>query len=96
MKVAIIGAGRWYVSVYYLPALKDLDADIAAIADPAPQVLDKVGEGLDCRCYTNYRELLDKEEADLVFAHTPHSEMNAAVKSAQTGQPVRLDSREKE
>lgn len=92
MKIAIIGAGHWHVSIYYLPALKELDADIVATSDPSQQVLDKVGEGLDCRCYTDYRELLDNEEVDLVFAHAPHSEMTAvAAELVARRQPFHME-----
>ena len=77
MKIAIVGAGHWHVSIYYLPALKKLGADIVALADPSQEVLDKLGQEVDCPKYTDYRELLDAEEVDLVFAHAPHREMTA-------------------
>ncbi len=56
MKVAIIGAGHWHVSVYYVPALKKLDVDMVATLRV----------------------------------------MNAALRSAQTGQPVRMDSEDED
>lgn len=92
VKIAIIGAGHWHVSIYYLPALKKLGADIVAIADPSPQVLDRIGQEVDCPKYTDYRELLDAEEVDLVFAHAPHSEMTAvAAELVARHQPFHME-----
>ncbi len=92
MKVAIIGAGHWHVSLYYLPALKKLNADIVAISDSSPQVLDKVSKEVDCPQYSDYRKLLDNEEIELVFAHAPHNEMTAvAAELVARHQPFHME-----
>ena len=92
MKVAIIGAGHWHVPIYYVPALKELDVDIVAIADPSEEAVEKIGAQVDCKRYTDYRELLDDEEVDFVFAHAPHSEMTAvAAELVARHQPFHME-----
>ena len=92
MKIAIIGASHWHVSLYYLPALQELGADIVAVADPSQEVLDKIGREVDCPQYTDYRKLLDTEDVDFVFAHAPHNEMTAvAAELVARQQPFHME-----
>ncbi len=92
MRIAIIGASHWHVSLYYLPALQQRGADIVAIADPSQEVLDKLGQELDCPQYSDYCRLLDNEEIDVVFAHAPHSEMTAvAAELVARHQPFHME-----
>jgi len=92
MRVAIVGAGHWHVGIYYLPALERLGADIVAISDPSDEVLAKVGADVAANCYHDYRELLDKEDVDLVMAHAPHDEMTELAAALVTRhQPFHME-----
>lgn len=77
MKVALVGVNHWHVGIYYLPALKKLDAEIVAISDPFSEALERLDAGRETRRYYDYRKLLDEEDIDLVMAHAPHDQMTA-------------------
>lgn len=77
MRVAFIGVGHWHASEFYLPALQRRQVQIVAISDPKEEITAAVAEqfGLDCPRYTDFRELLDATECELVFASAPHVDM---------------------
>ncbi len=92
MRVAIVGVGHWHVGLYYLPALQKLGADIVAISDPSEEALDRIGSQVAAACYRDYRELLDREEVDLVMAHAPHNEMTGlAAELVARHQPFHME-----
>jgi predicted dehydrogenase len=92
MRVAILGASHWHVSIYYLPALLREGTEVVAIHDPDAAVLERLGADLPCKRYTDFRELLDREQVDLVFAHAPHSHMPAmAAELISRHQPFHME-----
>lgn len=77
MKVAFIGVSHWHANEFYLPALRTRDVEIVALSDPDPAACARSASQfeLDCPHFTDFRELLDETEADLVFAGAPHVDM---------------------
>jgi UDP-N-acetylglucosamine 3-dehydrogenase len=77
LRAAVIGAGsmgRNHARVY---AEMD-DVDLVAVADPASEVLAKVAQRHRVRTYTDYREMIDREQLDLVSIVVP-TEQHFAV-----------------
>lgn len=94
MRVAFIGVGHWHAPEFYLPALLKRDVEIVAISDPEQEAVDRVAAqfGLDCPAYTNYRDLLDEVEADIVWSSAPHDEMTAlAAELVGRGQAFHME-----
>lgn len=92
MRVGIIGASHWHVSVYYLPLLEQSGAEIVGLADPDPAALERVDPEDIYAHYLEYVELLDRQQPDLVFAHAPHDEMTAlAADLVERGQPFHIE-----
>ncbi|NOZ21432.1 MAG: Gfo/Idh/MocA family oxidoreductase [Planctomycetes bacterium] len=72
IRVAFIGAGGRSASVHY-PSIRDLPgAEIAAMCDLNEELLNKRGDefGVKKR-YTNYKEMIEKEKPDAVYASMP-------------------------
>ncbi len=94
MRISFIGVGHWHATEFYLPALLDLGQEIVAISDPDQQHVDRVAAemGLSCPGYTDFRELLDEVEADLVFSSAPHADMTEiAAELVRRGQPFHME-----
>ena len=72
MRIVILGAGHWHVSLMYIDALKGLGEEIVAIADADQATVDRVGQKVDCPRYTDYEKCLEEQKPDFVFAHAPH------------------------
>lgn len=79
MKYALIGCGR--ISPNHIEAAKNNDLDFVAICDVVPENMKEKVEkfGLtDVNCYTDYKELLQKEKPQLVAIAT-ESGKHAAI-----------------
>ncbi|MGI5819843.1 MAG: Gfo/Idh/MocA family protein [Armatimonadota bacterium] len=78
MRVAFIGVGHWHAAEFYLPALLKRDVEIVAISDSEQEAVDRIAAefDLDCPVFTDYRELLDEVEAEIVWSSAPHNEMS--------------------
>ena len=72
MKSAIIGLG--VIAPVHADALKRIDADITCVCDIDEEIAKKFVEAqnLTAKIYTDYKEMLDKEEIDVVHICTPH------------------------
>lgn len=71
-RVMLIGAGNMANSVHY-PSLAEMDdVDLVALCDLVEEKLHKTADrfGIEKR-YTDYREMLEKEEADAVYILMP-------------------------
>ncbi len=71
LKTAVIGLGRigWQ---YHVPQLmKHSGFELVAVADPMKERLDEAKEQCSLRGYEDYRELLEKEELDLIVIASP-------------------------
>jgi predicted dehydrogenase len=94
LRVGVIGAGHWHVEIYYLPALAEMDdVEVVALADPAAETLERrkpLAPG--AKTYVDYREMLDVERPDFVFAHAPHCGMTElAAYLVEAGMPFHME-----
>jgi predicted dehydrogenase len=73
-KIAIIGAGWWGVEVYVPALLENPDVDFVAVNRRSQTALDKILTKFDIpRSYTDYKEMLAKEQLDAVVITSPHT-----------------------
>ena len=72
LRIAFIGVSHWHVPLYLtkMPA-----GAVVAVSDPDEAIARRFADQLGCRCYTDYRELIEKERPEFVFAFAPHFEM---------------------
>ncbi len=94
VRVGVIGAGHWHVGIYYLPYLAQMeDVVVVALADPSAETLERrrpLAPG--AKAYLDYREMLDMERADFVFAHAAHCEMTElAADLVEAGMPFHME-----
>ena len=73
-RIALIGAGWWGVEIY-LPELEgNPDIDLVGINRRDRASLDRIlAKYPNCRGYTDYREMLEKEGPDAVVVTSPHT-----------------------
>ena len=70
IKFAIIGCGR--IAYKHIESLKNIDgAKIVAVCDIKPERAKKYADQLSVPSYLNYRDMLDKEDVDIVNILTP-------------------------
>ena len=93
MRIAILGAGHWYLPMYLYHLAAIPDVEIIALADPSEEAREAaLSKMAGARAYADYRVLLDREEVDLCFAHAPHDEMTAlAADLVDRGQPFHME-----
>ncbi|WP_436926137.1 Gfo/Idh/MocA family protein [Halosimplex amylolyticum] len=89
MKFGVIGCGR-VAQMMHLPHLNEIPkAEIGAIADPAPEVLDAIGEQYSVdRRYSESSELIEDAAGELdavVIAAPPQTHANLAVAALEAG-----------
>jgi predicted dehydrogenase len=83
VRVGVIGCG-WWSTFTHLPGLMQHPrAELVAIADRDPQRLNAASETYDIpRAYTDYREMLEREQLDgvvVAVAHAAHYEVARAA-----------------
>ena len=65
IKTAIVGCGR--VAFHHQDMLKEVETvKVVAVCDLIEEKASKLAGGFGCSSYTNYREMLAKEEIDLL------------------------------
>lgn len=74
LRIGVIGAG-WFVSRRHLPELQKIESvEVSALCRRSEDLLRLMAEHFQVpRSYTDYRDLLAKEELDAVLIATPHS-----------------------
>ena len=77
MRIAILGASHWHVTLMYTDALQQLGHEIVAVGDTTKVAVERACPGIECPRYTDYERLLADSRPDFVFAHAPHSDMTA-------------------
>ena len=69
--VGIIGCGA--IFPLHKDALLNTDnVKITAVCDIDKNVAEKAGKSIGCRIYTDYQEMIEKENLDAVHILTPH------------------------
>ena len=83
VRIGLIGAGRMGAALGYHLAFSVDTADFVAIADPNPEAARHLGErvGVSTR-YTDYREMLKRDDLDAVVIVTPTNTHTAVIKDA--------------
>jgi len=70
MKIGIIGTGR--ISNAHIGAFKKIEGiEIVSVCDIVEEVAKKKSEELKCKYYTDYKEMIEKENLDCVWICTP-------------------------
>ncbi|MFH0798400.1 MAG: Gfo/Idh/MocA family oxidoreductase [Candidatus Woesearchaeota archaeon] len=68
---AIIGCGR--ICSKHLEAIRDTEnAKLIAVCDKVEERAKKIAEEFNCDCYTDYKEMLKREDIDIVNICTPN------------------------
>ena len=80
MKIGLIEVSHWHSGIY-IDALLDLGENIVAISDRDKAIAKKVAEKVKCRYYTDYREMLEKEDLDFVFSFGRHIDMPEIIET---------------
>jgi len=71
VRVAVIGVGG--MGLNHVKAIKSIEqAELVAVADVNEETAKKVAEEYGAKCYTDYKEMLAKEDLDAVTIATPH------------------------
>src|SRR6266550_4281387 len=69
-KVALVGCGR--IGSTHLQALKTIEeVEIAAVADESAQAGENFAKSAGCPSFTDYREMIDKVQPEVVTVCTP-------------------------
>ena len=96
MQIAFIGVGG--IAQNYIGSLEKLDRPVAAVCDINEQTAARVADELNCTGYTDHREMLDRENLDVVFvAIPPAAHDTQTIDAVQAGahvfvaKPVALD-----
>lgn len=75
LKVAFIGASHWHLSLYLEPMFECEDAEIIAVHDPDPLFVNVLAQRLQCRGFTDHRDLCEAMRPDFVIALGRHCDM---------------------
>ena len=88
MKTVLIGCGN--ISRCHLDAIDALDGvTLAAVADIRPDRAETTAETYHCRAYSDWREMLQREQPDVVHICTPHDlHVEMAVTALENGANV--------
>ena len=71
LNVAVIGCGA--ISFIHIEAIdKNPNASLVSVCDIKESVVNDVAEKHQCKAYTNYLEMLETEQLDVVHICTPH------------------------
>ncbi|MCY3897393.1 MAG: Gfo/Idh/MocA family oxidoreductase [Caldilineaceae bacterium] len=96
MQIAFIGVGG--IAQNYIGSLEKLDRPVAAVCDINEQTAARVADELNCTGYTDHREMLDRENLDVVFvAIPPAAHDTQTIDAVQAGahvfvaKPVAMD-----
>src|SRR5215813_10686665 len=72
-RIAIIGTG-WWATQAHIPAVKANPlAELVALADTRPEAVARAAVGTGATTYTDYREMLAKEQLDGAIISVHHA-----------------------
>src|SRR5215211_7588076 len=74
-RIGIIGVGWWTTTAHIPGMMKNPDADLVALADRRPEIMQKAAEkyGLSVKQYIDYKAMLAQEKLDGVIVATNHT-----------------------
>jgi len=72
LKIALIGVSHWHVPLY-VNGLGGMN--VVAVSDDRADIAQDYAQRIGCRCYTDYRKLVEEEKPDFAFAFAPHWQM---------------------
>lgn len=73
-RVCLIEVGHWHAPFYY-EKLESQGLTVAAVSDQKLAVAERVAVELGCCSYSDFREMLERERPDFVFALGAHRDM---------------------
>ncbi|MBW2605693.1 MAG: Gfo/Idh/MocA family oxidoreductase [Deltaproteobacteria bacterium] len=81
LKAGFIGFGR--MGITHFSILNGHDSvDITSVCDSSKTLMNILGKYADVRTYSDYREMIDKEELDFVIVSTPSGSHAEVIKAA--------------
>src|SRR4029077_5762542 len=88
IRVAIVGAGR--IAGAHLQALQSIEeAEVIAVADIDREPVREFAAAADCRAYTDFEEMIDRETPEIVCVCTPPiSHPEVAIYALRSGAHV--------
>ena len=92
-RIGIIGTGWWATTAHFPSIMAHPKAELVAAADVRPDILGKAADKYGvANTYTDYREMLDKEELDGVVVAVWHAEHYAVARGClESGLHVMLE-----
>lgn len=87
-RVGIIGCGAIFPSHAFALHLME-NTNVTAVCDIKPDALDKATELFQCEGYTDYKEMLNRDDLDAIHVLTPHYlHAPMAIEAASSGRHV--------
>lgn len=74
VKTAFVGVSHWHVPLYFRAVEQDR-LQVVAVSDENQELAELYGRKLGCKVYKDYRQLLDQEKPDFIFAFEKHCNM---------------------
>ncbi len=77
MRIAFIGASHWHFPLYIdwlAPSKRPLDFTVVGLSDPDPSAIAKQALELETEVFTDYRQMIDQQKPDFVYAFGQHHE----------------------
>jgi predicted dehydrogenase len=91
LRVALIGPSHWHYEMYR-PGLASAGVTIVGVADSIDDISRSVAADWKCRCWDDYRVMINEVKPDFVFAFGQHSEMPAiALALLERGIPFSIE-----
>lgn len=92
LRVAVLGLGHWYSAYGLARALRESSkAELVAVAWHHRPQLEEFARTFGVKSYTDYTELLDRENVDIVQIASPVSEIKElTIRAAQAGKHIML------
>jgi len=89
--IALIEASHWHAPLY-IDALAEMGVKVVGISDEDIQVAQSVADRFGCRSYQDYRQLLQVERPEFVFAFGKHVHMPEIARSViKTGAGLAIE-----
>lgn len=71
IRVGIVGCGNIF-PMHALPVMQNENCELVAVCDNKPERVKETSEGFNCKGYADYKEMIDKENLDVLHICLPH------------------------